>query len=319
MHQRSDSLLKYLLCFCLLLSAAACNKPSTARTEEPGQEILPRELMSWKPYANNPVFSGTGKDTWDERIRERGYILKEDDGYHLWYTGYREGKDPVMTLGYATSADGIEWKRYAGNPIFQDSWVEDIMVVKRDSLYYMFAEGRDDIAHMLKSKDKIHWKDHGALDIRQTNGQPLTEGPYGTPTVWVEDDVWHLFYERNDEGIWLATSSDLAQWQNVQDEPVIQKGPEKYDKFGVAMNQVIKFDGRYYAIYHGTPTEDWSVWNTDIAVSDDLRHWKKYGGNPILEDNKSSGIFVYDGSRYRLYTMHDAVRLHFSDADLMDE
>jgi predicted GH43/DUF377 family glycosyl hydrolase len=139
----------------------------------------------------------------------------------------------------------------------------------------------------------------------------LTPGPYGTPTVFIEKGVWYLFYERNDDGIWVATSTDLKVWKNLQDEPVIRKGPEPYDKFGVAVNQIIRYGDYYYAYYHGTPTEDWSVWNTNVAVSKDLVVWAKYAANPILEENKSSGILVYDGTQYRLYTMHEKVNLHF--------
>ena len=123
--------MRFALAIFLLFVIASCNRPSATTTGvgEDEQDIFPWELISWKPYAGNPVFTGTGKDTWDQHIRERGYILKEDDGYHLWYTGYRDGKDPVMTLGYATSTDGIEWTRYDGNPVFEDSWVEDMVVV----------------------------------------------------------------------------------------------------------------------------------------------------------------------------------------------
>lgn len=293
--------------------AGACSKPgSTAEAESgDGNDLFPDELVSFREYGKNPVFTGTGTDTWDEKIRERGYILREEDGYHMWYTGYREKtQDEIKLLGYATSPDGIVWTRYKGNPIFTGSWVEDMMVIKHDSLYYMFAEGRNDIAHMLTSPDKIHWTDHGSLQIKQTNGEPLTPGPYGTPTVFIQGDVWYLFYERNDEGVWVATSRDHRVWKNVQDTPVLTMGPEAYDKFGVAVNQVIRHNGHYYAYYHGTPEKDWSVWNTDVAVSDDLIHWKKYPSNPILEENKSSAILVNDGTRYRLYSMHDSVQLH---------
>jgi len=78
-------------------------------------------------------------------IRERGYILREAGLYHLWYTGYRD-INKEKHLGYATSPDGLVWTRYKGNPIFDSGWVEDMSVVKSDSLYYMFAEGKDDIA-----------------------------------------------------------------------------------------------------------------------------------------------------------------------------
>ena len=303
-----------LLLWALVMVMPGCSRPSavgTAETDAKGGRF-PSELVAFVPYGGNPLFSGTGADTWDEKIRERGFILKEHDGYHLWYTGFSEKEDePTMYLGYATSPDGVAWNRYEGNPVFTENWVEDMIVIRHDSLYYMFAEGRHDIAHLMTSSDKIHWKDHGSLDIRQVSGEPLTPGPYGTPTVYVEDNVWHLFYERNDEGIWHATSTDLAVWRNVQDAPVIEKGPESYDRYGVALNQVIRHGDYYYGYYHGTPTEDWSEWNINIAVSKDLLQWEKYSGNPILEDNKSSGIVVHDGTRYRLYSMHDEVRLHF--------
>jgi hypothetical protein len=295
-----------------LLLGIACNNLSPGKKESPTPSLFPTEIVDFIPYKANPVFSGKDSNSWDEEIRERGYILKEENGYHLWYTGYRKKTgDKTMYLGYATSPDGYNWTRYKDNPVFHDSWTEDMMVIKSDSLYYMFAEGRDDIAHMLTSDDKIHWKDHGSLQIRYTNGQPLSKGPYGTPTVWKEDSLWYLFYERNDEAIWLATSKNLSVWTNVQDEPVLNKGPEPYDKFGVALNQVIKYKGVYYGYYHGTAFKDWHEWSTNVAVSKDLVNWKKYDSNPIMKENKSSGILVHDGTQYRLYTMHPQVCVHF--------
>ncbi|WP_332367869.1 glycosylase [Spirosoma telluris] len=270
---------------------------------------FPTELVSFTPYAANPVFAGTGTDTWDQKIRERGYILRENGQYHLWYTGYREGKEQTRSLGYATSTDGLTWTRFKGNPIHQSTWVEDMSVVKSDGTYYMFAEGKDDIAHLLTSTDRITWQEQGPLDIRYTNHQPISKGAFGTPTIWKENDVWYLFYERKDQAVWLATSRDLKVWTNVQDEPVLAKGPTEYDLYAIAMNQVIRYKGAYYAYYHASAYADWHEWSTNVAVSNDLIHWTKYAGNPIIKGNKSSGILVNDGSQYRLYTMHPAVNV----------
>ena len=268
---------------------------------------FPTELVSFVPYKNNPVFAGTGADTWDNKIRERGYILHEGDTYHMWYTGYREDGDKIKHLGYATSADGITWTRYKNNPIHTADWVEDMTVLKDGSTYYMFAEGQDDVAHLLTSTDRVTWKEHGPLDIRYTNGQPLSKGPYGTPAIWKEGDVWYLFYERKDQAVWLATSKDRKVWTNIQDEPVLAKGPTDYDRYAIAMNQVIKHKGLYYAYYHASAFSDWHEWSTNVAVSKDLIHWTKYAGNPIVGGNKSSGILVNDGKQFRLYTMHPSV------------
>jgi beta-1,2-mannobiose phosphorylase / 1,2-beta-oligomannan phosphorylase len=201
------------------------------------------------------------------------------------------------------------------------------MVVRHGDTLYMFAEGRGDRAHWFASPDGVKWTSQGAIDIRRKNGDPIPAGAYGTPTAWHEDGTWYLLYERSDLGIWLATSKDLRTWTNVQDEPVIKPGPEDYDKQMIAANQVIKYGGKYYCYYHGsgTPTAP-RTWTTNLAVSTDRIHWKKYPGNPIVAGDRSSGIVVPEtvkpdtegiqspfsfpaGTRFRFYTMHGSVEV----------
>ena len=50
-------------------------------------------------------------------------------------------------------------------------------------------------------------------------------------------------------------------------------------------------------------------WSTNLARSMDLSSWAKFAGNPVIGDNKSSGIFVPHGRGYRIYTMHDTVEV----------
>lgn len=285
---------------------------------EASDELFPPELVEFTASEDNPVFTAQGPGYWDVRIRERGWILRADGRYHLWFTGYDGTRDGLKKLGYATSTDGLRWTRHPENPIYREHWVEDMMVVRRGETYYMFAEGRGDRAHLLTSEDGIHWERQGPLDIREPDGTPIEPGPYGTPTARFEDGTWHLFFERRDRGVWLATSEDLEVWTKVQEEPVLTPGPDQYDRKLIALNQVLRHEDRYYAYYHGTAAErDPSLWTTNVAVSDDLVHWEKYPGNPLLpvEANKSSGIVVHDGKRFRLYTMHDAVHVHFAAPD----
>jgi beta-1,2-mannobiose phosphorylase / 1,2-beta-oligomannan phosphorylase len=119
-------------------------------------------------------------------------------------------------------------------------------------------------------------------------------------------------YERRDDAVWLASSPDLKVWHNVQDEPVLKPGPEKYDNRKIAVNQVLSFHGRYYLYYHGLGNTDGN-WTTNIATSTDLKTWKKYEQNPLLpvELNKSSAFAVLDGNKIRVYTMHPQVHVHF--------
>jgi len=279
-------------------------------------EEFPADMTHFEPGPINPVFTAEGPGHWDVKIRERGWILREEETYHLWYTGYDGTREGIKRLGYATSPDGIQWTRDPHNPIYGEHWVEDMMVVKQGDTYYMFAEGLDDHAQLLTSKDKTHWTWVGFLDIRTTKGSPIEKGPYGTPTAWFEKGRWYLFYERRDVGIWLAQSNDLKVFTNVQDEPVLVPGPDNYDRQFVAFNQILKRNGRYYACYHGSPGGSRpSVWSSNLATSTDLIHWKKYPGNPLrpLAENKSSNLLIDDGKQLRLYTMHDAIWVYFSD------
>jgi hypothetical protein len=296
-------------CF-LRVALAAVGLNVVVRDSQPlSADEFPRELVAWTPIAGNPVFTGAGGDAWDQKIRERGYIFIEDGTYHLWYTGYNPDRSPTMFLGHATSSDGLHWRRDPANPIFTGVWTEDVCVVKRDGQYVMVAEGRNDIAHQLVSPDGRHWTELGSLDVRKGDGSPISPGPYGTPTAWFEDGTWYLFYERGDQGVWLAKSKDRKVWTNVQDAPVLSLGPEAYDKAAVAMNQVVKRGAYYYAFYHANAGRPWKDWTTSIARSRDLVHWEKYPGNPIIKDNCSSAILVATPGGDRLYTMHPNVKV----------
>jgi hypothetical protein len=156
----------------------------------------------------------------------------------------------------------------------------------------------------------VHWTDHGSLDIRMTSGTPINPGPYGTPTAWFENRTWYLFYERRDQGIWLATSRDLKTWTNVKDDPVIARGPDGYDAAAVALNQVVKRGEYYYGFYHANAEWPAKDWTTNVARSRDLVHWEKYPGNPIIKNNCSSAILVSTPQGDRLYTMHPDVKAY---------
>jgi hypothetical protein len=297
----------------LVLLGSGCKNIKTDPVKEKENTDFPSELVEFSPFPSNPVFEGTNKETWDKHLRERGYILYENESYKMWYTGYNPGISDYKYLGYATSIDGVHWERYAKQSILRDEYVEDMHVVKYNDLYYMMAEGKGDIAHFLTSSDGISWSPQGKFIIHKTNGDPISEGPYGTPTVWIENNKKYLFYERNDLGIWLATSEDFKVWTNVSDEPVLKMGPGKYDSEAVAANQIVKYKEKYYMYYHGSSDPDWmkpnvkSLWNSNVAMSDDLVNWKKYPKNPIVEGDHSSPIIVFDGNEYNLYTMHDKV------------
>jgi hypothetical protein len=266
------------------------------------------EMIEFGPPQD--VFQPLGEGTWETVFRERGFVLRDGDEWRMWYTGTACKSCPGK-LGYATSSDGLAFHRYSDAPIFEDAWIEDTQVIHDGTNWYIFAEGLDDVMQMLTSDDGIHWKRVGRVDIRYKDGTPLTHGPSGTPVVLHEDGVWYLLYERLDDGIWLAKSTDLVTFTNVDDMPVIPIGPAVTDAVRISLNQVVRHEGRYYAYYNGQgQLPEWSI---HVAVSDDLIHWEKYPNNPITrpEDNEASNVLIHDGDRWRMYTMDHHVRVHF--------
>lgn len=296
---------------CLLALVAA-----TAR----GEGAVPRELVTFGPPSAGPLFAGGGADAWDRDLRERGWILRYGGCWHLWYTGSNPDRDPGRRLGHATSGDGLNWTRAAG-PLLPGRWVEDVCVARASGSvgerFLMVAEGEHDMAHLLASRDLVSWLPCGPLDIRFASGAAIPDGPRGTPTLWFDGGLWHLYYERRDDGVWLATSRDCRTFTNVSDEPVLACGPEAFDRHGIAIDQIVRFDGRWYAYYHASPDPDRQTWQTCIATSDDLIQWEKWEGNPVLpvdpaHPKRSSATVIHDGERLRLYTTHPDVRVRFS-------
>ena len=272
---------------------------------------FPRSILSWKAVPKaNPVFQGAAGDAWDAKIRERGWIVREADSWRLYYTGYNVARTDLRMLGVAVSSDGLNWTRLGDRPLVDDQWIEDMMILKHDGQWIMVAEGRGDVAHSFVSADGLQWRREGPLDIRKTSGEPIDDGPRGTPFLMFENGVWSLFYERGDAGVWLARSRDRKVFTNVSDDPVIPVGPDVYDKGAVALNQIVKIDGKYVAVLHANETRPFGpFWTTTLAVSDDLLKWTKAEANPILGNNSSSGQFVeISPGRWRLYTMHPEVR-----------
>ena len=115
-------------------------KPADIPTTEPTQtftpEPSPTPTPTLVPAQGNPVFD-------NERIIDPVVII--DNGlYKMWYSG--EGVDGKFRLGYATSADGINWSKYVSNPVLDvgavGAWDSDMVrvnaIIKNGSTYQMW-------------------------------------------------------------------------------------------------------------------------------------------------------------------------------------
>jgi len=74
------------------------------------------------------VLKGSDSTSWDSGGADRGLTVLFINGvYHLWYVGTNSDNLEIGSywrIGYATSTDGINWIKYANNPIFEktENW-----------------------------------------------------------------------------------------------------------------------------------------------------------------------------------------------------
>ena len=255
--------------------------------------------------------------SWDENIRERGWFMFENGAYHAWYGGWRGAYDhnvpKLVKLGYAFSTDGIHWQKHSGNPIYDQTWIEDVCVVKDGSTYYMFAEdeytGGGDNVHIVlyTSSDRINWVKYGTVLEKQGNGWEYEEA--ATPTVWKEGNTWYMLYEgiglSTAGQIGLATSANGKNWTRYSNNPVLAN-PFGRDR-DIAFDSIMKIDGVYRA--YGHYRDDWEKWVGGVFLSSNLTSWQAEPDNPIAYN---SPVIVDNGSTWFLYGLGSTGRAPYS-------
>lgn len=101
-----------------------------------------------KPYSDSdPVFQPGGKGAWDAAWVHQPRVFQTSNGWVMIYRGVSSAYGANMKLGLATSADGIHWERYTGNPIFKPSDIKGARqfwftnAILKDDVLYLFVEG----------------------------------------------------------------------------------------------------------------------------------------------------------------------------------
>ena len=58
--------------------------------------------------------------TWDDAVISEAKVVYDGQAFHTWYAGRKRGPPGLkmpMDLGYATSPDGVQWEKWAANPV----------------------------------------------------------------------------------------------------------------------------------------------------------------------------------------------------------
>jgi predicted GH43/DUF377 family glycosyl hydrolase len=174
---------------------------------------------TWTRASDQPVLSAD--QPWEKVAVMCPHVVWDEDMklFRMWYSG-GEQYEP-NAIGYATSPNGREWTKFAGNPIFQadvkKEWeqhkVTACQVVRRGDWHYMFYIGfHDDHRAQIgiaRSRDGITgWERHPANPIISPAKDKWDGDACYKPFAIFDGSQWLLWYNGRrgtTEQIGLAT------------------------------------------------------------------------------------------------------------------
>lgn len=288
----------------------------------PADEKSP--FSDWLRASNDPIISPRG-DGWESAGTFNPSVVIHDGKFVMLYRA--QDKQGTSRLGYAESADGIQFTRRS-EPVLspetdyeKDGGVEDPRLVKFGGTYYLTYTGynkKDAQLCLATSTDLIHWQRHGVMlpaykgrwNLRWTKSGAIVPEKIG-------GKYWMYYLgtgaDQTDQ-MGLASSADLIHWTDATDTPVLPTRPGQFDSRVAEPGPapILTRDG-IVLIYNGA--DDKLVYRTAIAMFDrkDPRRVLWRSSSPIFVPEKdwekvgqvSNVIFVEgmvrQGKRYFFY------------------
>lgn len=187
---------------------------------------------TWTKHPGNPILT-TGTAEWERGAVGFCSVEKMSSGWRMWYLGTDE--KAVKQIGYATSSDGIQWKRYANNPVLpvdpNNYWESMALAVPR-----VIQDGR-----ILK----VWYASYGPGSL---NGG---QGPYA---------------------VGMAESMDGLRWFRSPHNPVMKHAAAGWDSLMTAYPGVVANKDRYYMWYSGNGYN--GVGFAESRVATGLRYYR---------------------------------------------
>jgi predicted GH43/DUF377 family glycosyl hydrolase len=209
---------------------------------------------------------GPRKETgWEDDIN-RPVVIKRDDGYHLWYTG--QARDQSW-IGYATSVDGVHWKRMSEHPVLSPDqpWEKaavmcpDVIWDAEAKVFRMWYSGGEqyepDAIGYATSADGMNWNKNAGNPVFKSDPSVEWEKYKVTACQVVRQGDWYLmfyigFRDVDHAQIGLARSRDgMANWQRLPANPIVRPGLDRWDHDACYKPYAILDGNRWLLWYNG--------------------------------------------------------------------
>jgi predicted GH43/DUF377 family glycosyl hydrolase len=254
--------------------------------------------INWDKDENNPVFEVGSEGSWDHLGVGYPAVVVVNDTCHMWYAGLSDPSS--VEIGYATSADGINWTRYENNPVirvggtgsWEDTWVYMHSLIYKDSAFHMWYTGatgdvtdfvpwKEEIGYA-SSTDGINWTKHPSNPVFKVNTAGNWDYSFvDGSSVLFHEDMFHMWYAgaRNTVELWQighATSADGISWQRNESNPVMT--PSGWESPRNQDPNVLFLEDTFHMWYSGGEIFAWKI---GYANSENGVNWIKHP-EPVL-------------------------------------
>ena len=243
--------------------------------------------INWTKHAGNPVLVPE-PGAWDENSIDLGSVLRENGEYKLWYCN--GGNAAVRQIGYATSVDGINWTKYAGNPVLSggsEAWEAGgiiwCSVVSNSGTYTLYYTGIDITSTFYSigratSPDGINWQKDTLNNPILTPGlsgqwdSKSVCGPYclyTSGTLYLYFTGWAINYAGNFIGLASSTDNGIT-WNKYASNPVINSGPTgSWDADYVEVGSVMLLQDTLIHLWYDGSRDNTAtnLWRIGLATS----------------------------------------------------
>jgi predicted GH43/DUF377 family glycosyl hydrolase len=191
------------------------------------------------------------RGAFDSHAVDCPFLFRHGDRYYMTYVGWD-------TTGYRTglaSSDALL------------AWRKEGMILDRGPAGSI-TEFNAALTCIVRDNDL-----YGPSDLKQIDGHFV-----GT---------YHAYpragYESGPAAIGLCYGDDLYHWE-IQ-EPILRvEDGMAWEAGGLYKSWLLEQEGTYYLFYNAKNRDRWPwIEQTGVALSNDLVHWERYGGNPVLK------------------------------------
>ncbi|MCH8070283.1 MAG: family 43 glycosylhydrolase, partial [Candidatus Marinimicrobia bacterium] len=182
-----------------------------------------------------------------DRVFNPSVIVEADTMYMIYRA---KGTPGGSYLALANSANGINFTRYAGNPLMSG---EDPRVVKFDNTYYLYYKTDPLGINLATSTNLINWTQHGTILVPVNDWEShQIKAPAPVPEK-INGKYW--MYYQGEQIPWhtkmgLAYSDNLRDWIRLPD-PVMTPREGYFDSQGTEPGVAVIIDEGIFMIYNG--------------------------------------------------------------------